>query len=92
MTVKKNKTKQTIPESNVCFEDALGKLEIIVNELESGELSLEEALAKFEEGVAFSRYCMQRLQEVEAKIDLLVSDEHGQPAFRPAVLEGEKEC
>lgn len=77
---------------NVCFEDALGKLELIVNDLENGELSLEKALVKFEEGIRYSRYCMQRLQEIETKIDLLLSEEEGQPAFRPVSLEGEKEC
>lgn len=91
MTDKPDKLQQIIPD-DVCFEEALGKLEIIVNTLESGELPLEEALAKFEEGIAFSRYCMQRLQEIEAKIDFLVSDEHGQPFCRPVLLEGDKEC
>lgn len=89
---KKDKLQQLIPEHNVCFEDALGKLEIIVSELEGGELSLEKALAKFEEGIGISRFCMQRLTEIEAKIDLLISDEHGQPTLRPAVLGGDKEC
>lgn len=84
--------KKITPDNNVCFEDALGKLEIIVNELEGGQLSLEDALAKFEEGIALSRHCSQRLQEIEAKIDLLLSDEQGQPVFRPAVLGGDKEC
>jgi exodeoxyribonuclease VII small subunit len=84
--------KKITADKNVCFEDALGKLEIIVNELEDGQLSLEEALLKFEEGISLSRHCMQRLQEIEAKIDFLLSDEQGQPAFRPAILGGDKEC
>lgn len=92
MTDKMDKLPQIFPEHNVCFEDALGKLEMIVSELEGGELSLEEALAKFEEGITVSRYCMQRLTEIETKIDLLVSEEHGQPSFRPVVLGGDKEC
>lgn len=92
MADRTDEQKQKKPEDNVCFEDALGKLEIIVKELEGGELSLEEALAIFEKGITLSRYCMQRLEEIEAKIDLLVSDEHGQAVLRSAVLEGDKEC
>ena len=39
-------------QNNVCFEEALGKLEVIVKELESGDLPLEEALDKFNQGIA----------------------------------------
>ncbi len=84
--------KKITADNNVCFEDALGKLEIIVSELEDGQLSLEEALVKFEEGIVLSRHCMRRLQEIEAKIDLVLSDEEGLPTLRPAVLGGDKEC
>lgn len=92
MTDKKAKPKQNKLDDKVCFEVALGKLEVIVQALEAGELPLEEALAKFEEGIAVSRYCTQRLNEIEAKIDLLVSDEQGQPVLRSATLGGNKEC
>ncbi len=90
MAKERDKSQQFTPENNVCFEEALGKLEMIVKELEGGELSLEQALDKFEAGMALSRHCMLRLKEIEAKIDLLVSDEQGQPVLRPAILEGEK--
>ena len=59
------------------FEEALGDLEKIVDRLESGELPLEESLAAFEEGVRLVRYCNQRLNEVEKKIQLLVKNKEG---------------
>jgi exodeoxyribonuclease VII small subunit len=59
------------------FEQALKALEQIVAELESGELPLEQAIRKFEEGMELSRYCSQRLEETERKISQLVRDEAG---------------
>jgi len=59
------------------FEKALIQLEKIVAELEAGNLPLEKALKKFEEGVAFSRFCSERLDESERKIALLLKDQQG---------------
>lgn len=59
------------------FETALIKLEKIVEELESGELSLEKSLKKFEEGVALSRFCTEKLNEYEKTITLLLKDANG---------------
>ncbi|HEV8342432.1 MAG TPA: exodeoxyribonuclease VII small subunit [Candidatus Binatia bacterium] len=59
------------------FEEALEELEKVVERLESGELSLEDSLAAFEQGVSLVRYCNQRLNEVEKKIELLVKDKEG---------------
>jgi exodeoxyribonuclease VII small subunit len=59
------------------FEDALRELEAIVKRLESGELDLEESLKIFEEGVALSRYCFQKLEEAEKRISILIKDENG---------------
>jgi exodeoxyribonuclease VII small subunit len=64
------------------FEDALRKLEDIVQRLERGELSLEESLACYEEGIALSRLCHAKLEEAERKIETLVKDSRGE-----AVLE-----
>jgi len=61
-----------IPKSTK-FEDALGELEELVRELESGEQSLEESLARFERGVALSRYCQQSLAEAEQKVRVLIN-------------------
>mgnify|MGYP006273703331 CR=1 FL=1 len=59
------------------FEDAMTQLEKIVQELESGDLELEKALKKFEEGVQLSKFCFDKLEETEKKISLLTSDEAG---------------
>ena len=59
------------------FEDAMKELEEIVKRLESGDLSLEESLKIFEEGIALSRYCFKKLEEAEKKISILINDEGG---------------
>jgi len=62
----------------VSFEEALKELEGIVKKLESGEAKLEEALGLFERGVKLSRYCSQKLEEAEKKIEMLVKDSRGE--------------
>ncbi len=62
----------------VSFESALKELEGIVKQLETGEAKLEEALVLFERGVKLSRFCSQKLEEAEKKIDLLVRDAAGE--------------
>jgi exodeoxyribonuclease VII small subunit len=61
------------------FEDALKKLEDIVQKLERGELSLEESLTCYEEGIRLSRLCHVKLEEAERKIEMLVKDSRGEP-------------
>ena len=59
------------------FEQAMGQLEKIVQELESGNLTLEQALKKYEEGVHLSKFCNQKLDETEKRIHILMEDENG---------------
>jgi exodeoxyribonuclease VII small subunit len=59
------------------FEIALEELEKIVEQLESGDLSLEDSLTAFENGVGLVKYCNQKLSDVEKKIELLVRDKEG---------------
>ncbi|UCF08105.1 MAG: exodeoxyribonuclease VII small subunit [Thermoplasmata archaeon] len=54
------------------FEEALNKLEEIVNSLETGNLSLDESLAKFEEGIKLSRLCNKKLMDAQQKVEKLV--------------------
>jgi exodeoxyribonuclease VII small subunit len=68
---------QKDPTHNKKFESALEDLEQVVEQLESGELSLEDALAAFERGVGLVKYCNEKLNEVEKKIELLVKDKEG---------------
>ena len=65
------------------FEKAFQKLETIVQRLESEELPLDESLRLFEEGIGLSRFCHQRLEEVEKKIELILADAKGQPVTEP---------
>ena len=60
------------------FEEAIADLEQVVEQLESGDLSLEDSLAAFEKGVGLVRYCNLKLSEVEKKVELLVKDKQGQ--------------
>ncbi len=60
------------------FEDALKKLENIVEQLEDGELSLEESLAIFEEGIKLSRLCSKQLDDIERKIEILIKGKDGE--------------
>ena len=64
------------------FEEALEELEKVVERLESGELSLEDSLAAFEEGVGLVKFCNRKLTEVEKKIELLVKDKDGKLQLR----------
>ena len=54
------------------FEKALARLETIVSEMESGSLSLENMMARFEEGQTLVTYCADKLNEVERRIEILV--------------------
>jgi len=56
------------------FEDALGELETLVEQLEGGEQSLEESLQQFERGMMLSKFCQQSLTEAEKKVKILTSD------------------
>ena len=60
------------------FEEAIADLQQLVEQLESGDLSLEDSLAAFEKGVGLVRYCTQKLSEVEQKVELLIKDKEGQ--------------
>ncbi len=63
--------------SDIKFEDALQRLEEIVDRLETGELPLEDSLKVFEEGVALARRCSKYVEEAEKRIELLTKDEAG---------------
>lgn len=59
------------------FEEALKRLEKIVEELESGKLSLEDSLQRYEEGVKLSRFCHKSLQAAQKKIQVLTKKDEG---------------
>lgn len=66
------------------FEKKLTRLEEIVGKMEGGEVSLEDSLKLFEEGVKLSRTCQKELEEAEQKVELLLGqDPQGQPITQP---------
>jgi len=68
----------------VSFEESLGLLEAVVHDLEEGGLGLEEALARYEEGVRHLRRCYRALRHAERKIELLAGiDAEGEPITEP---------
>jgi exodeoxyribonuclease VII small subunit len=64
------------------FEQALQRLEQVVRELEHGDLSLDTALALFQEGVTLSRQCGGQLDQAETRIEKLL-EQNGQPVTVP---------
>lgn len=59
------------------FEESLKKLETIVEQLEKGDLPLEESLKLFEQGVELSAVCKKELDEAEGKVQMLVKQRDG---------------
>lgn len=64
--------------SDYKYEEAIERLETITSELEKGDLSLEEALTFFEEGIRLIKTCSSILDEAEGKIQVLVKDMAGE--------------
>lgn len=62
-------------EKEKTFEDNLKELEAIVTELEKGELSLEDAISKFENGIKVSKECNSKLEDAEKRINILLNGE-----------------
>jgi len=65
------------------------QLEQIVQELESGDLPLEKAIKKFEDGIQLTRLCAKKLDETEKKISMLVEDEQGNVEEAPFPANGD---
>jgi exodeoxyribonuclease VII small subunit len=71
------------------FEEALKRLEEILQQLEQGDLPLEMALKTFEEGMRLVRFCGNKLDEVEKKVEILLQNEEGRLVTRPFLEPGE---
>jgi exodeoxyribonuclease VII small subunit len=65
------------------FEDAMERLEQIVEGLESGNLSLEESLKIFEEGMNLVNFCSKKLEEAEQKVTILIKESEGKYSQQP---------
>ncbi len=60
------------------FEEQIQELEKIINELENGNLNLDDSIKKFEEGMKISKECNKMLENAEKKITILLNDENGE--------------
>ena len=76
------------PRNQPPFEEALKKLEAIVEAMESGDLPLESLLAKYEEGTKLAQICQSKLAEAELKIQQLERDASGELKLKPVEDEG----
>jgi exodeoxyribonuclease VII small subunit len=64
------------------FEEAMEELEKLVEQMERGDISLEESLKSFERGIKLTRTCQQALQEAEQKVQILL-EKNGQQSLEP---------
>ena len=83
-------TKKPEPPKKPEFERSLARLEEVVRKLESPQLSLDEAMKLFEEGVALSRECQKQLEEAEGKVEILLKKADGKLAVEPFDPEGDE--
>lgn len=80
-----------MPSKKLTFEKALTRLEEIAEQLESGELPLEESLKIFREGIELSRFCSQVLNQTEGELKKLVKLEGKKFKLEPLDLGSENE-
>jgi exodeoxyribonuclease VII small subunit len=74
---------QNIPAKNPPFEEALQKLESIVETMEAGDLPLETLIARYEEGTRLAKACQEKLAEAEVKIQQLEKNAAGEMKLKP---------
>jgi len=86
-----NPAKSTLPNATtrtgIPFEEALQKLECLVEAMESGDLPLETLLARYEEGVKLTKICQDKLAEAELKIQQLEKSASGELRLKPLAAE-----
>jgi exodeoxyribonuclease VII small subunit len=83
--------KKPEPPKKPDFERSLARLEEVVRRLESPQLSLDEAMKLFEEGVALSRECQKQLEEAEGRVEILLKKADGKLTAEPFDPEREAE-
>ena len=78
-------------DEDISFEDSLKRLEEIVEELEKGELNLDEALKLYEEGMLFSDKCLEKLNETKKKVEKLTREGDEKYSTEPFSIKGDEE-
>lgn len=71
------------PAKRVKFEEAMQRLDAIVEAMESGEIGVEESIAKYEEAMGLAAHCRQILDQAEQRIQRIQLDAAGQPQVTP---------
>lgn len=77
--------------SEPSFEKALERLEKIVEQMESAELPLDEVLKRYEEGTQLVKFCSQKLEEAEKKVEILSKTKDGSPQLKKFRVEDKDE-
>ncbi|MEI6195528.1 MAG: exodeoxyribonuclease VII small subunit [Verrucomicrobiota bacterium] len=83
---KTTKAGDSAKDSSLPFEEALQKLESIVETMEAGELPLETLIARYEEGTRLAKVCQEKLAEAELKIQQLEKNAAGELKLKPLDL------
>mgnify|MGYP001562884584 FL=1 len=76
-------TKKQISVENLSFEAALGELETIVRDLETGKAALEDSISAYERGTALKKHCEKKLGEARSKIEKISVNENGSVTTKP---------
>ena len=79
-----------IDTSKLSFEEALEKVEAIVNQLQSGDIKLEESMDAFQDGMILSKYCSQTLENAEETITKLMTENGQLEAFEEQTSQGDQ--
>ena len=77
---------KTKPVDKLTFEEALAELDVIVRQLEAGDVDLEKSIAIYERGAALKAHCETRLKSAELKVEQIVQGTNG-PATEPAAFD-----
>lgn len=78
-----NQAKKSAPPAN--FEQAMKRLEEIVEQMESGDLPLEDLIVRYEEGMKLVKVCQERLASAEQRIEIITRDSAGKPVVKEFV-------
>jgi exodeoxyribonuclease VII small subunit len=90
MKSRKKAAEPVLSKNGLTFEQAIQRLEKIVADMEGAELPLEDVLKKYEEGTRLVRFCNQKLEEAEKKIEILARKPDGSVALEPFEAEPAK--
>ncbi|MDQ0337724.1 exodeoxyribonuclease VII small subunit [Caldalkalibacillus uzonensis] len=89
-TQQHDKLQEKTEEETLSFEEAIGQLETIVEQLESGDVPLEQAIQLFQKGMRLSNVCHDKLKKVEQQVNILLEEE-GQLVEKAFQIEEESE-